>query len=106
MTHAQLGKLYLCSIFKGGNWGAKDGPTFTERPITEGLALEYGEEKSRCVIAFIRYDAHNDTYKLESVGDRFMESITPDNLTDAAFLCRYAERLMRDEYERLHGEDD
>lgn len=105
MTHAQLGKLYLCSIIKGSNWGAKDGPTFEERPITDGLALEYKSDDGRFVIAMIRYDADEDTYRLESVGDRLMTYLTPENLESAQYLCRYAERLMRDEYERLHGEE-
>lgn len=106
MIYAQLGKLYLCSIVKGGEWNSKEGFTFKEQPITEGLALERSDGKSRLVIARLHYDAYNDEYELESIGDRLMQALTSENLSDAAFLCRYAERIMRDEYNRLNTEND
>ena len=108
MIYAQLGKLYLVSKSKAEV--ADDDIYFRELPLTEGIGLEYeytgSSRSSRIVIAFIYYDNKANSYTLEPVGDRLMEYLTPENLVDAKYLCKYAERILRDAYNRLHEEKD
>lgn len=109
MIYAQLGDLRIATIYYL-NFDAKaDSEAFTPGDILErGLHLD-----ARCpdgehwyAIAKISYDSKEDTYDLESVGSRFMDVLTADNLEDAKYLIEYAYKLMRKEWKERHSDED
>lgn len=108
MTYAQLGDLRLATICRlcfDDNHKERFEPTDI---LDNGIHLD-----ARCAdgehwfaIAKISYDSDEDTYDIESVGSRLMNTLNADNLEDAKYLVEYAYKLMRKEWVKRHPDED
>lgn len=108
MIYAQLGKYRIATIFK---FSTVTGD-FKEQDVLYGLHLETCAERQDgtpnwFAIAGIHYDDKNETYNLETVGDRFMKALMEDqdSLEDINFLINYAYRTMRKAYKEAHPDE-
>ena len=100
MTHAQIGNLYLASIVHIDGITPSHEIATSDRPIGDGLAIEYQGTKSRFVIAFIRYNEKEEKCYLEPVGDRLIKYVTAETWDHFTYLYRYGRRMIYDEHER------